>query len=80
MVVLDINEVHKTAYYVHQKATDVQILDARAPPRFNGEVPEPRKGLRRGNITGSKNVFFQSFSNPDGTLKSDKEIAKVCHT
>jgi thiosulfate/3-mercaptopyruvate sulfurtransferase len=80
MAVLDINEVHKTAYYVHHKATDVQILDARAPPRFNGEVPEPRKGLRSGNITGSKNVFFQSFSNPDGTLKSDKEIAKVSQT
>lgn len=58
MAVLDIKEVHKAAYYVNHKATDLQILDARAPPRFNGEVPEPRKGVRSGNITGSKNVFF----------------------
>lgn len=77
MVVMDINQVHKTAYYIHHGASNTQITDARAPPRFNGEVPEPRAGLRSGHITGSKNVPFASFSNPDGTLKSDKEIAKV---
>jgi len=77
MLVMDINQVHRQAYYIHHGATDAQILDARAPPRFNGEVPEPRAGLRSGHITGSKNVFFGTLSNPDGTLKSDKDIAKV---
>lgn len=77
MCVLDINQIHKAAYYISNGASDTQILDARAPPRFNGEVPEPRPGLRSGNITGSKNVFFQTLVNPDGTYKSDKDIAKV---
>jgi thiosulfate/3-mercaptopyruvate sulfurtransferase len=77
MLVRDINQVHKTAYYITHKATDTQIVDARAAARFNGEVPEPRAGIRSGHITGSVNVPFQSLANPDGTLKSDKEIAKV---
>jgi thiosulfate/3-mercaptopyruvate sulfurtransferase len=33
-----------------------QILDARTKPRFKGEVPEPRAGLRSGHIPGSLNL------------------------
>ena len=33
-----------------------QIVDARAAPRFRGETPEPRPGLRSGHIPGSLNV------------------------
>jgi thiosulfate/3-mercaptopyruvate sulfurtransferase len=76
-VITDINKVHQAAYYIFNKATDTQIIDARAPARFNGEVKEPRAGLRSGHITGSKNVFFNTLVNADGTLKTDKEIAKV---
>ncbi len=53
---------------------DIQIVDARAPERFRGEVPEPRAGLRSGHIPGSRNVFFKSLLNPDGTLKSDEDL------
>ena len=56
--ITDINEVHRVAFYLSKKATDWQILDARAAARFNGEVPEPRKGVRSGHITGSKNLPF----------------------
>ena len=38
------------------KLGDAQIVDARSPDRFRGEVPEPRPGLRSGHIPGSKNV------------------------
>lgn len=34
------------------------MVDARAAPRFNGEAPEPRPGLRSGHIPGSLNVPF----------------------
>lgn len=37
---------------------DVLIVDARPAPRFLGEAPEPRSGLRRGCIPGSKNIPF----------------------
>lgn len=36
-----------------------RIVDARPPGRFNGQEPEPRPGLRSGNIPGSHNVFFK---------------------
>ena len=46
-----------------------QIVDARSPERFRGEVPEPREGLRSGHIPGALNVPFGSLLNPDGTMK-----------
>jgi len=74
----NIDNTHKMAYFLANKATDAQILDARAPPRFLGEVEEPRKGVRSGSITGSKNIFFQELINQDeGTFKSDLELAKI---
>ena len=56
---------------------DIQIVDARAPERFRGEVPEPRAGLRSGHIPGSRNVFFKSLLNDDGTLKPDAELRRA---
>lgn len=56
---------------------DIQIIDARAPERFRGEVPEPRAGLRSGHIPGSRNVCFKALLNEDGTLKPDAELKQV---
>ncbi|WP_375452514.1 3-mercaptopyruvate sulfurtransferase [uncultured Devosia sp.] len=47
-----------------------QIADARAAPRFRGEVPEPRAGLRGGHIPGSVNV-------PVGALTVDGKMRPV---
>jgi thiosulfate/3-mercaptopyruvate sulfurtransferase len=58
-------------------STTVQIVDARAPARFKGEVPEPRAGLRSGHIPGSKNVHYATLLNADGTLKSEPELAAI---
>lgn len=59
------------------KLGDHEIIDARAPERFRGDVPEPREGLRAGHIPGSKNVFFKSLLNTDGTMKSPSEIRQI---
>jgi thiosulfate/3-mercaptopyruvate sulfurtransferase len=56
------------------KLGDHEILDARSAPRFRGEAPEPRPGLRSGHIPGSKNVPFGAVLNPDGTMKTEAEI------
>ncbi len=53
---------------------NVQILDARAPARFKGEVPEPRAGLRSGHMPNAINVFFKLLLNKAGTLKSDEAL------
>lgn len=59
------------------KLGDYEIIDARAPERFRGDVPEPREGLRSGHIPGAKNVFFKSLLNGDQTLKSPAEVKAI---
>ncbi len=51
------------------KLGDWQIIDARSPDRFRGEVPEARPGLRAGHIPGSKNVHYATLFKADGTMK-----------
>ena len=59
------------------KLGDHEIIDARMPSRFRGEVPEPRPGLRAGHIPNSRNVFFRDVLNGDGTMKSPGDIRLV---
>jgi thiosulfate/3-mercaptopyruvate sulfurtransferase len=56
------------------KSKDYEIIDARAPGRFLGIDPEPRKGLRSGHIPGSKNVFFKTLLQDDHTMKSSDDL------
>ena len=56
------------------KLADHQIIDARAPERFRGEVDEPRPGLRAGHIPGSRNLPFARLFNADGTMKDEAAI------
>lgn len=51
------------------KLKDTEVVDARSAPRFRGDEPEPREGLRAGHIPGSKNVPFRSVLAEDGTMK-----------
>ena len=54
-----------------------QIVDARPAARFLGDEGEPRPGVRRGHMPGSKNVPAGSLINADGTLKSAQELAEI---
>jgi thiosulfate/3-mercaptopyruvate sulfurtransferase len=67
MMVRDKSEVRKAR----------QVADARSPGRFRGEEPEPRPGVRAGHMPNAKNVHYATLLNPDGTLKSETELAKV---
>lgn len=71
-LVKDVTQVSSAA-----KLGDYEIVDARAPERFRGDVPEPREGLRAGHIPGSKNVFFKSLLNGDQTMKSPAEVTAI---
>ncbi len=42
-----------------------QLLDARSAPRFRGEVPEPRPGLRSGHMPGAFNLPYAQVLDPD---------------
>ena len=59
------------------KMGDEQIVDARAPGRFRGDEPEPRKGLRAGHMPGARNVHFRTLLNDDQTMKSPDELRAV---
>ncbi|RUT34905.1 3-mercaptopyruvate sulfurtransferase [Arsenicitalea aurantiaca] len=52
---------------------DITIIDARPGPRFRGEVPEPRPGLRAGHIPGSLNIPASVLS-VEGRLRSPEEL------
>ncbi|MDP3489277.1 MAG: 3-mercaptopyruvate sulfurtransferase [Phenylobacterium sp.] len=52
----------------------VQILDARPAPRFRGEAPEPRPGLRGGHMPGACNLPWSAVVDADGTLRSPTEL------
>jgi thiosulfate/3-mercaptopyruvate sulfurtransferase len=63
-----------------QRAVDdhrTPILDARGAPRFRGEAPEPRAGVKSGHMPGALNVPFQDLLAPDGTMKSADELKSV---
>jgi thiosulfate/3-mercaptopyruvate sulfurtransferase len=71
-MVKDVTQVAHAA-----KLGEAEILDARSAPRFRGEAPEPRAGLRSGHIPGSKNIPFADVLNPDGTMKSPAALRQV---
>ncbi len=57
-----------------------QIIDARSKDRFDGKVPEPREGLRSGNIKNSFCIPFNQCLNKDKTFKNPEELRNVFKT
>ena len=55
---------------------DFNVIDARSRDRFEGKVPEPRKGLRSGSIKNSFCLPFGELINEDKTFISKDEISK----
>ena len=50
------------------------VVDARSRERFEGKVPEPRKGLRSGSIKNSFCLPFSELINEDHTFVSKDKI------
>lgn len=51
-----------------------QLVDARGAPRFRGEAPEPRPGVRAGHMPGAKNAHYAQVIAADGTLKPPEAL------
>jgi thiosulfate/3-mercaptopyruvate sulfurtransferase len=58
------------AVRAHLAQASAQLVDARGAPRFRGEAPEPRPGVRGGHMPGARNVHYAALLNEDGTMKS----------
>ena len=55
-----------------------QTVDARSRERFEGKVDEPRPGLKRGCIIGSKNIPFKDCINSEtNVFKKKSELIKI---
>ena len=60
------------------KNSSFQTVDARSRDRFEGKVDEPRLGLKRGCIVGSKNIPFKECIDPKkNTFKTRSELSKI---
>jgi len=53
------------------------ILDARPAPRFRGEAPEPRPGLRSGHMPGSSSIPSGALVNEQGSLRPADELSQI---
>ena len=53
------------------------VIDARSKDRFEGKVPEPRRGLRSGSIPKSFCIPFETLINANNTFKNKDEIEKI---
>ena len=51
-----------------------KVIDATSKDRFEGKVPEPRKGLRSGSIKNSFCLPFSKLINDDNTFVSKDKI------
>ena len=56
------------------------LIDARSKERFEGKIPEPRKGLRSGCIKNSFCIPFSDCLNIDKTFKNKSELKKIFNT
>ena len=54
-----------------------KVIDARSKERFEGKIPEPRKGLRSGNIKNSYCIPFDQCLNKNNTFKSKEELKNL---
>jgi thiosulfate/3-mercaptopyruvate sulfurtransferase len=59
---------------------EFEVIDARSKDRFEGKIPEPRKGLRSGNIKNSFCIPFNYCLNEDKTFKGKKDLKIIFET
>ena len=53
------------------------VFDARPAPRFRGEAPEPRPGLKSGHMPGAKSVPSGSLVDENGMLRPREELQRI---
>lgn len=56
---------------------EARLVDARSAPRFVGDAPEPRAGLKSGHMPGAANVPFDQVIGSDGTLRPADELTAI---
>ena len=65
-----------TAMRLNLATRTEQVVDMRAAGRFTGNEPEPRPGLRRGHVPGSRNLPYDTLVAADGTILPEPELRR----
>jgi thiosulfate/3-mercaptopyruvate sulfurtransferase len=73
---LDTSNVVTLTQLLEEKV-DREIIDARPPERYKGEVDEPRPVKLKGHIKNAKNVWYKQLMDENGCFKDKNEIKKV---
>ena len=73
--------VHDLKWDMHDVLQNIEaktaiVVDARSAGRFNGTAPEPREGLRSGNIPHSLSLPWGAVQNK-GKMKTKKELSAI---
>ena len=76
LLVNDVRKVHGLAQKIHDGCKKTQITDARGSKVFSGTIKYEQPELRKGNITGSLNVPFESLID-NGIMKERDELRKI---
>jgi thiosulfate/3-mercaptopyruvate sulfurtransferase len=53
------------------------IIDARSPQRYEGQIEEPHKTLRRGSIRSAANIYYKELLTSDNKFKPQKELLRI---
>ena len=56
---------------------EFNVIDARSRERFEGKVPEPRKGLKSGNIKNSFCIPFNECLNENKTFRNIEDLQNI---
>lgn len=76
-IIKNMSEINKFSKKILENPKTGYIIDARGEDRFLGKVPEPREGIRSGNIPGSNCIPFKKLLNEDFSMKKPEELKKV---
>ncbi len=74
--ILDAHEILLQSSRQKEGRIDEHIIDCRAPPRYRGEVDEPRPTIRKGHVDTASNVFFKDLLDSQGCYKNPEELKK----
>ncbi len=62
---------------ISENLSEVQIIDVRPKARFSAQAPEPRPGMRSGQIPGSKNLPFMDLIKDGEMITPDAIIEQL---
>ncbi len=68
---------NKRSINLNIEKQEFKVIDARSKERFEGKVPEPRKGLKSGCIKNSFCIPFNHCLNEDKTFKSEEDLKVI---